>query len=118
MDTIIIRDLALRTIIGIYPEERKEKQDIVVNITLEVDLKKAGTTDDITNTVDYKSLKKEIVRMVDASADNLIESLAEKIASICLSEEKVNRALVTIDKPGALRFARSVAVSVDRKREL
>lgn len=117
MDTITIRDLALRTIIGIYPEERKEKQDILVNITLEVDLKKAGTSDNITDTVDYKTLKKEIVKMVDKSAYNLIESLAENIATICLTEKKVNRALITIDKPGALRFARSVAVTVDRKQE-
>jgi len=116
MDTITIRDLALRTIIGLYPEERKEKQDILVNIVLEVDLKKPGTTDNISDTVDYKSLKKEIISIVDSSAFNLIESLAEKIATICLAEKKVNRTLITIDKPGALRFARSVAVTVDRKQ--
>jgi len=117
MDTITIRDLALRAIIGIYPEERKEKQDIVLNISMEVDLSRAGDTDDINDTVDYKTMKKRIMALVDTSAYKLIETLAGKIADICLSDKKVNRAIVTVDKPGALRFARSVAVTVDRKKD-
>ena len=117
MDTITIRDLALRAIIGIYPEERKEKQDIVLKISMEVDLSRAGDTDDINDTVDYKTMKKRIMALVDTSAYKLIETLAGKIADICLSDKKVNRAIVTVDKPGALRFARSVAVTVDRKKD-
>jgi FolB domain-containing protein len=117
MDTINIKDLALRTIIGIYPEERREKQDILINITLETDLKKAGETDDIANTVDYKDLKKKIIRFAEESHCNLIESLAENIAAICLLYSGVKRALVTVDKPNALRFARSVSVTVDRQQK-
>ncbi|MBL8024988.1 MAG: dihydroneopterin aldolase [Fibrobacteres bacterium] len=117
MDTITIRDLALRAIIGIYPEERKEKQDIILNISMEVDLSRAGESDDINDTVDYKTMKKRIMTLVEKSEYKLIETLAAKIAEICLSDEKVNRAAVTVDKPGALRFARSVSVTVDRKKD-
>jgi FolB domain-containing protein len=114
MDTIQIKDLSLRTIIGIYPEERKEKQDVILNITLWTDLRKAGKSDDIRDTVDYKALKKEIIRQVDASSYSLVEALADAVAKLCLKNRKIKRVQVSVDKPGALRFARSVAVTVDR----
>ena len=114
MDKIHIRDLSLRCIIGIYPEERRELQDVLINITMECDLSGASKTDAIDDTVDYKSINKEIIRLVEASEYNLIETMAEKIAEICLSRDGVQRAIVTVDKPGALRFARSVAVEFDR----
>jgi len=116
MDMIEIKDLSLRAIIGIYPEERKEKQDVILNITLHADLRKAGKSDDLKDTVDYKTLKKKIISLVEGSSYNLIEALGEAVAALCLKEKKVKRAQVSIDKPGALRFARSVAVTVDRTR--
>jgi D-erythro-7,8-dihydroneopterin triphosphate epimerase len=116
MDRIFIRDLALRCIIGIYPEERREKQDIVINVVMHVDLRKAGRSDDLADTVDYKAIKKAILKLVDGSAFQLIESLAERIADIALADEKVKQAVVTIDKPGALRFARASAVEITRMR--
>ena len=116
-DEIHIRDLMCRCIIGIYPEERRERQDICVNITLWADLRAAGRSDDIGDTVNYKAIKKEVIRMVEASSFQLIERLAEEVASICLANPRVEKAAVTIDKPGALRFARSVAVEITRQRE-
>ncbi len=115
-DRIYIRDLALRCIIGIYPEERRERQDVVINLVLEGDLSKAPVTDAIEDTINYKFIKKSIVRMVEASDFNLIESMASRILDICLEDAKVRRATVTVDKPGALRFARSVAVEMARER--
>jgi len=117
MDRIFIRELALRCIIGIYPEERREKQDIVINIEMHADLRKAGRTDCLDDTVDYKSVKKEVLRLVEGSGFQLIESLAERIADIALEHDRVQRVVVTIDKPGALRFARSSAVEITRSRE-
>jgi dihydroneopterin aldolase/D-erythro-7,8-dihydroneopterin triphosphate epimerase len=114
MDRIYIRDLALRCIIGIYPEERKDKQDIVINVAMETDLRAAGQSDDLNDTVDYKAIKLAILDFVENSSFNLIESLAEGIAAICLKDTRVQSVTVTIDKPGALRFCRSVAVEVTR----
>ena len=117
MDKIFIRDLALRCIIGIYPEERREKQDIVINIEMHCDLKKVGRSDDLNDTVDYKSIKKQILKLVEESGFQLIEALAENIADIALANEKVQQVIVTIDKPGALRFAKSSAVEITRSRK-
>ena len=116
-DRIYIRDLALRCIIGIYPEERRNKQDIVVNVILEMDyMASAAATDDISDAVDYKEIKQNLVSLVEKSSFNLIETLAERCAEICLLPEKVCNVTVTIDKPGALRFARSVAVEIHRAK--
>ena len=112
-DRIYIRDLALRCVIGIFPEERREKQDIIINVVLEVDLAPAAS-DQLADTVDYKALKKKILALVDTSAFNLIEALADRIAQLALKDKRVRRATVTVDKPGALRFARSVAVEISR----
>lgn len=117
LDRIHIRDLHIRCIIGIYDEERREKQDVIINITMYADLRAAGQSDRIEETVDYKSVKKRVIAMVEESQCLLIEHLADRIAAICLSEPKVQRAVVTVDKPGALRFARSVAVEIVRDRQ-
>ncbi len=116
LDKIHIRDLRLRGIIGIYPEERREKQDIIVNLTLHADLSKAGETDDIVDTFDYKNVKKRVAELVESSDFFLLERLAQRIAEVALEERLVERVDVTIDKPGALRFADSVAVEVSRAR--
>ena len=113
-DRIYIRDLALRCVIGIFPEERREKQDIIINVVLEADLALAVASDQLADTVDYKALKKKILALVDSSTFNLIETLADRIAQLALEDKRVQRATITVDKPGALRFARSVAVEISR----
>ncbi len=117
-DCIHIRDLALRCIIGILPEERRERQDVIINITLECDTRPAACTDDIRDAVDYKKIKRAVLKMVEASEFHLIETLAERIAEICLAHPKVAAVRVSVDKPGALRFARSVAVEIERSNEI
>lgn len=114
MDKIFIRELALRCIIGIYPEERREKQDVVINVEMHSDLRKAGRSDDLKDTVDYKAIKKAILALVEKSSFQLIESLAERIADIALGDDKVQQVVVSIDKPGALRFAKASAVEITR----
>lgn len=115
-DRIYIRDLQLRCIVGIFEEERNALQDVILNIVIETDLRRAGATDRIEDTIDYKNLKKEVVEMVEASDFFLIERLAEAVAEISLRPEGVRRVIVTLDKPGALRFARSVAVEITREK--
>ena len=116
MDKIYVRDLQLRCIIGIYPEERKNKQDVVVNMTLEGAFSDAADTDNIENTANYKTITKKTIALVEESEFFLIETLAEKICEICLEDPRVQRTTVTLDKPGALRFARSVAVEITRSK--
>ncbi len=116
-DKIYIRDLALRCIIGIYPDERRERQDVVINITLCGDLSKAPERDQIDDTVNYKDIKKRVVELVEQSEYNLIETLAHRIADVCLADTRVEQVTVTVDKPGALRFADSVAVEITRGRD-
>jgi dihydroneopterin aldolase/D-erythro-7,8-dihydroneopterin triphosphate epimerase len=116
MDRIHINDLQLRCIIGLYPEERREKQDVILNITLSADLRAAGASDDLRDTVDYKTVKQEIRALVEGSSFMLVEKLASEVARICLRPAQVERVRVRLDKPGALRFARSVAVDIERTR--
>lgn len=116
LDKIFIRDLLLRCIVGIYPDERENKQDVIINIELSCDLSKAAVSDQIEDTINYKSLKKEIIDLVENSAFLLIERMAGEIASLCLAHSGVLQVRVTVDKPGALRFARSVAVEIVRMR--
>ena len=117
LDKIHIRDLHLRCIIGTFEEERRAKQDVLIDITLYADLKAAGRSDRLEDTVDYKALKKRVIAMVENSSCRLLERLTERIAEICLSETHVRGVSVTVDKPGALRFACSVAVEMVRDRE-
>lgn len=116
MDKIHIRDLLLRCIIGIEPDEREKKQDVMINVTLHTDFSEASKSDDFTKTVDYKSIKLRIMELVEHSEFFLVEALAEAIAGVCLEPNRVERADVRVDKPGALRFARTVGVEISRQR--
>jgi FolB domain-containing protein len=117
LDKILIEDLTLRCIIGVNESERKEKQDVVINITLWSDFANATKTDDIDKTVDYKKMSKSIIELVENSKFFLVETLAERIAQLCLQNERVRKVKVMVEKPGALRFARSVGAEVLRKRD-
>lgn len=115
-DRIVIEDLLVRCIIGIYPEERKNKQDVLFNIVLEGDFRKACGSDDIADAVDYKAVKKAIMAMAEPSEFQLVERLAQRAAEICLADTNVDRVTVRVEKPGAVRFARSVGVEIRRDR--
>jgi len=113
-DEIRICDLRFRCVVGVNDDERHEMQDVVAQITLHADLRQAGRTDAIDDTVDYKALKKDVLAMAERSRFRLIEALAQAIADICLRHDRVERVEVVVEKPGALRFARTVAVKIVR----
>ncbi len=115
-DRIEIKDLHLRCIIGINAEERRDRQDIVINIVMWSDFAKAAASDDVRDTVNYRTITKRIIEHVENSQYYLLETLAERIAQICLQEAQVRKVEVSVDKPGALRFARSVGVRLERER--
>ena len=113
-DRIEIRDLSVRCIVGINPEERVKKQDVIINLTLFGDLRRAGLSDDIEDAINYKTLTKRVLDHVEESEYFLVEKMAHKIAEIAVMEFGIQRAIVSVEKPGALRFARSVGVVVER----
>lgn len=117
LDRIHIKELLVRCIVGINPDERVKRQDVVLNIELCADLRRACRSDAIDDTIDYKNLKRRIVAMVEESEFYLIEKLADQVARICLEDARVRQATVRIEKPGALRFARTVAVEITRRPE-
>jgi FolB domain-containing protein len=114
LDKIHIRDLLLRCIVGINPDEREKTQDVLINLSIYADLSRACETDDIEDTINYKRIKNDVVALVEESSYFLVERMAEMIARTCLAYDKVAAVSVRVEKPGALRFARSVGVEVFR----
>lgn len=113
---IVIRDLSLYCVIGDNEWERGIRQNVNVTIELWVDVEKALASDLIDDTVNYKRLKDRVVKMVEGSSYRLLEALTYNIAKTCLSEERVERVRVAVDKPGALSHARSVAFELEMVR--
>jgi FolB domain-containing protein len=116
MDKILIRDLLARGHIGITDSEREHPQDILINVTLYLDLTPAAITDHIDDTISYSIVSKEILSLVDQSRKKTVEAMAADIASLCLSHKLVERVQVRVEKPGAVRFTRSVGVEIERDR--
>ena len=117
MDRILIRDLSARCTLGVTDDERREKQDVVVNLALSADLAPAARADRLDGALDYRAVKKRVLSVMERSDFHLLEALAEAIAEACLDSPQVAEVTVTVDKPGALRFARSVAVELVRRRK-
>ena len=108
----------IEDIVGINPDERVKKQDILINMTLYVDISRAAASDDIAHAANYKSITKRVIEHVEASSDYLVEKLVTDICRIVLTEfAGVERARVRLEKPTALRFARSVGIEIERSRE-
>ena len=117
MDQVFIRDLLIRGIVGINDDERTNRQDIVVNVTMAVDTRPAAKSDDIADAVNYRTISKAIIAHVEQGSPMLVERLAAEIAAICLeSDPRIAEVEVEVEKPGALRFADSVGVRIHRKR--
>jgi FolB domain-containing protein len=115
-DKIIIKDLLLRGIIGINPEERVKEQDILINMVIYADIRQAAQSDAIEDAVDYKSITKRVIGHVEASSNFLVEKLVTDIARIIITEFDVAKVQVRVEKPGALRFAQSVGIEIERSR--
>ncbi len=117
MDQVHIRDLRLRGIVGINPDERVNRQDVVVNVTMWVNTRAAAASDDIADAVNYRTVAKAIISHVETEEPMLVEKLAADLVRLCFGDDRVVEAEVTVEKPGALRFADSVGVTVRRTRD-
>lgn len=114
---IRIKNLRLRTVIGVLEWERKTRQEVVLNIALEFDGARAARTDDLKDTLDYAGLKHRVVEAVEKSKFRLLEKLADAVLRIVMSDPRVLAATVESDKPGALHLADSVSVTCSAKRK-
>jgi dihydroneopterin aldolase len=114
MDIVFINELRIETIIGIYDWERKVKQTISLDLEMGTDIRKSAATDVIEDTLNYKAVAKRLIAFVEDSEYLLVETLAEKITEIVLSEFSVPWLKLTVRKPGAVRGSRDVGVIIER----
>jgi len=114
MDIVFIHDLQVETVIGIYDWERKIRQTISLDIEMATDISKAAKSDDIEDTLSYKTVAKRLIEFIEQSEFELVEALAEKICSIILDEFSVPWVKLTLHKPGAVRGSKSVGVMIER----
>ena len=117
MDKVIIRNLLARGIIGINDWERKRAQDILINLILFTDTNRAGETDNINDCVDYSKMSKKVMAHAENAGKLTVEALANELAKLCLEDKNVQKVIVRVEKPGAVRFAESVGVEIERSRE-
>jgi len=117
MDKVIIKDLLVRGIIGVNDWERKRAQDILINLILFTDTKRAGETDNLEDCVNYSTMSKIIQAHAESAGRLTVEALANDLAKICLEDKGVQKVIVRVEKPGAVRFAGSVGVEIERSRD-
>lgn len=114
MAIIKIKNLLIRTYIGFNPDELVNKQDVIINLEIEADVpEEAMAADEPFGIFDYKTITKKVISLVEEGKFKLLEVLTKKILDLILSDEKVNRARVEVDKPHALRFAESVSLVME-----
>lgn len=116
-DRIELRGLTVRGFHGVFDHERRDGQDFVIDALLELDTRPPAQTDDIADTVDYGALATALAAVVAGEPVDLIETLAERLAAVCLADRRVNAATVTVHKPQAPIAHTFTDVSVTIRRE-
>jgi FolB domain-containing protein len=117
MDKVIIKDLLVRGIIGVNDWERKRAQDILINVILFNDTRRAAETDHIADCVNYSTMSKRLQAHAETAERLTVEALANDLAKICLEDQAVQKVILRVEKPGAVRFAKSVGVEIERSRD-
>ncbi len=114
MDKIFLTELKVDTVIGIWEWERRIRQTVVIDLEMSADIARAAATDDVADTLNYKSVAKRVHNFVADSSFQLVETLAERIAAIVRDEFDVAWVKVRVNKPGAIRGSRDVGVLIER----
>ncbi len=117
MDQIMIKDLVARGIIGVNDWEREKPQEILINVVLTTNLQKAGESDDIQDSVNYRTIAKKLLKHAETAQRYTVEALAADLARLCFEETGVLKVRIEVEKPGAVRFSKSVGVIIERTRE-
>ncbi len=113
-DRVFIEDLRVETVIGIFDWEREIKQAVSIDLEMAFDIRRAAETDAIADTLDYKAVAKRLIGFIETSEFQLVESLAERCATIVLNEFPVNWLRLRLSKPGAVRGSSAVGVIIER----
>ncbi|HEX6928643.1 MAG TPA: dihydroneopterin aldolase [Gammaproteobacteria bacterium] len=116
MDTVFIRDLRVKTLVGIFEWERRIRQEIRLDIEMGFDIRKAAGSDSIDDALDYKAVSQCVKTYVENSSFQLVEALAEGIATLVLKEFPVTMVKLALNKTGAVSDARDVGVIIERIR--
>ena len=117
-DAVFVQGLELYCVIGLQPWERQVMQKVRIDLAMEADCRAAGVADDPSLALDYKAVSKRVLQLVEGSAFQLVEALAEVIAAGILADFAGAAAVrVRVAKPGAVRFAEAVGVEIERRRE-
>jgi len=116
MDAIHIQDLRIAAFVGTLPREQRRRQPVLISLILECDLARAGRSDDLRDTVDYAALKRQVIALVASTRFQLVETLATRVAALCLQDRRLKAVTVRADKPTALTGARTVGVTIRRTR--
>jgi dihydroneopterin aldolase len=116
MDTIYLTDLKIETVIGIFEWERRVKQTVSIDLEMSTDVARAARTDSIADALDYKAVSKAVIDLVEHSSYHLVETLAERVAELIISQFGVTRVRLRVNKRGAIRGARDVGVVIERTR--
>ena len=114
MDIVFISELKVDTVIGIFDWERAHRQTVILNVELGTDIRAAAEHDDISKTLNYKAVTEALFAFVQGSELLLIETLAERCASLIMTEFNVPWLRLSITKPGAMRQAKDVGVVIER----
>ena len=114
MDRVFIEDLRIQTVIGVFDWEREITQTISLDLQMAFDISRAAKSDNIADTLDYKSVSKRLIQFVESSEFQLVEALAEHCAQIVLDEFPVNWLKLKLSKPGAVRGSSAVGVIIER----
>jgi dihydroneopterin aldolase len=115
LDKIFIHALKTETIVGIFDWERQVRQTVILDIEFSADIRKAALSDSIDDTLNYKQVAKRVVAFVEASSFHLVETLAERVATLILEEFGVAWVRIVLSKPGAIRGSRDVGVMLERR---
>lgn len=116
MDKILIKNLRVHGIVGVYEEERITPQGILINITLFTDTRQAAQSDSLADCVDYDALSQKVKKHTEGVKRFTVEALAEDIAQLCLAEKGVEKVRVRVEKPQAIEFVDSVGVEIKRAK--
>lgn len=117
MDIIFLRELRVKAVIGIYEWEQRIRQEVCIDLEMGADIRQAGKTDSIEDTLNYKAVAKRVAAYVEESRFQLIETLAERITAILLDEFDIPWVRLTLSKPGAVRGSRDVGVVIERGKK-
>lgn len=114
MDTVFITGLKATSVIGCYDWERDIRQTLVIDLELQADFSRAAATDALEDALDYAAISQRVIAACDASRFQLLEALAEHLATLLLAENAISRLRMTITKPGAVSEAEGVGVVIER----